>query len=316
MNLILCILKIIVKLNEGSSIMNTKEYYLDEFVDYLNKNDKSSGTISTYITNIYDFIKYYTESYGEEFIPGNTIMMDLQDYRNYLLNIKRQKASTINNKIAALKEYFYFLQSKGIIKNNPGENLKKIRTNKPTAPKGFSDTDFRKIKRYVYKSQKNLWIAVFELLSKTGVRVSELINIRISDITINDRSGNLRVIGKNQKERNIPLHLDVRKAIISYMKDRDRMSISSDYLLISERKRPYTRSGIFKMLKRWANDTNIKIHPHMFRHHFAIQVLNTPDADINTVQYLLGHESIESSAIYLKVSQEDLEKSINALTDY
>ena len=56
--------------------MDTKEYYLDDFVDYLNKNDKSSGTISTYTTNINDFIKYYTESYGEKFIPGNVIMMD------------------------------------------------------------------------------------------------------------------------------------------------------------------------------------------------------------------------------------------------
>ncbi|MBZ4647711.1 MAG: site-specific recombinase XerD [Clostridia bacterium] len=296
--------------------MDTKEYYLDAFVDYLNKNDKSSGTISTYTANIIGFIKYYVESYGEEFIPENVIMMDLKDYRHYLLNIKRQKASTINNKIAALKEYFFFLKSNGIIKDNPAENMKKIRTNKPTAPKSFSDTEFKKIKRYVYRSQKDLWIAVFELLSKTGVRVSELINIRLADITINERSGNLRVIGKNQKERNIPLHLDVRKAITAYMEVRDRMSISSDYLLISERKRPFTRSGIFKMLKRWENDTNIKIHPHMFRHHFAIQVLNTPNADINTVQYLLGHESIESSAIYLKVRQEDLEKSINAMTDY
>ena len=296
--------------------MDTKEYYLNVFVDYLNKSDKSSGTISTYTANIKGFIKYYVESYSEEFIPENVIMMDLKDYRNYLLNIKRQKASTINNKIAALKEYFFFLQSNGIIKDNPAENLKKIRTNKPTAPKSFSDTEFKKIKRYVYRSQKELWIVVFELLSKTGVRVSELINIRLADITINERSGNLRVIGKNQKERNIPLHLDVRKTITAYMEVRDRMSISSDYLLISERKRPFTRSGIFKMLKRWENDTNIKIHPHIFRHHFAIQVLNTPNADINTVQYLLGHESIESSAIYLKVRQEDLEKSINALTDY
>jgi len=305
-----------VKFMERSLVMDAKEYYLYAFVDYLNKNDKSSGTILTYTANIKGFIKYYVESYGEEFIPENVIMMDLQDYRNYLLNTTRQKSSTINNKIAALKEYFFFLQSKGIIKDNPAENLKKIRTNKPTAPKSFSDTEFKKIKRYVYRSQKDLWIVVFELLSKTGVRVSELINIRLADITINERSGNLRVIGKNQKERNIPLHLDVRKAITSYMEVRDRMSISSDYLLISERKRPFTRSGIFKMLKRWENDTNIKIHPHMFRHHFAIQVLNTPNADINTVQYLLGHESIESSAIYLKVRQEDLEKSINALTDY
>lgn len=298
--------------------MDTKEYYLDDFVDYLNKNDKSSGTISTYTTNINDFIKYYTESYGEKFIPGNVIMMDLQDYRNYLLNIKRQKASTINNKIAALKEYFYFLQSHSIIKNNPAENLKKIRTNKPTAPKGFSDSDFRKIKRYVYKSQKELWIAIFELLSKTGIRVSELINIRLTDINMADRSGNLRVIGKNQKERNVPLHVDARKAIADYLKVRDEKSISSDYLLLSERKAPFTRSGIFKMLKRWENDTNIKIHPHMFRHHFAIQLLNNPNsnANINTVQYLLGHESIESSAIYLKVRQEDLEKSIDAIADY
>ncbi|HAZ38145.1 MAG TPA: integrase [Clostridiaceae bacterium] len=298
--------------------MDIKEYYLNDFVDYLYQNDKSPGTVSTYTINIRYFIRYYIESYDESFIPENVIMMDLQDYRNYLLNIKRQKASTINNKIAALKEYFFFLQSKGIIKTNPAENLKKIRTNKPTAPKSFSDSDFKKIKRYVYKSQKELWIVIFELLSKTGIRVSELINIRLNDITINERSGNLRVIGKNRKERNIPLHVDVRKAIDSYMEIRNKFLINSEYLLISERKQPFTRSGIFKILKRWENDTNIKIHPHMFRHYFAIRILNNPNssADINTIQYLLGHESIESSAIYLKVRQEDLEKSIDAITDY
>ena len=298
--------------------MDTKEYYLDTFIDYLFRIDKSSGTISTYTTNIKDFIKYYKESYDEEFIPENIIMMDLKDYRNYLLNIKRQKASTINNKIAALKEYFFYLKSNGIIKNNPVENLKKIRTNKPVAPKSFSDSDFRKIKRYVYKSQKELWIVILELFSKTGVRVSELINIRLSDITINERSGNLRIIGKNQKERNIPLHVDVRKAITAYLEVRDRMFITSDYLLLSERKQPFTRSGIFKMLKHWENDTNIKIHPHMFRHSFAYHLLKNPNtnADINTVQYLLGHESIESSAVYLKVRQEDLAKSIDAINDF
>jgi len=96
--------------------MDTKEYYLDAFVDYLNKSDKSSGTISTYTANIKGFIKYYVESYGEAFIPENVIMMDLRDYRNYLLNIKRQKASTINNKIAALKEYFSFFKAMALSK--------------------------------------------------------------------------------------------------------------------------------------------------------------------------------------------------------
>ncbi len=91
-------------------------------------------------------------------------------------------------------------------------------------------------KRYVHKSHKELWIVVFELLSKTGVRVSELINIRLDDIAINERSGNLRVIGKNQKERDIPLHLDARKAITPYMEVRNKAFINSEYLLISERK--------------------------------------------------------------------------------
>ncbi|NLK75317.1 MAG: tyrosine-type recombinase/integrase [Clostridiales bacterium] len=298
--------------------MNTKEYYLDNFINYLDRNDKSPGTISTYTINIKDFIKYYIESYDEEFIPENVIMMDLKDYRNYLLNIRRQKASTINNKIATLKEYFFFLKNNGIINNNPAENLKKIRTNKPVAPKSFSDRDFRKIKRYVYKSKKELWIVIFELLSKTGIRVSELINIRLNDITMGERSGNLRVIGKNLKERNIPLHVEVRKAILDYLEVRNKKSITSDYLLLSERKAPFTRSGIFKILKRWENDTSIKIHPHMFRHNFAINLLNNPNAnaDINTIQYLLGHESIESSAVYLKVRQEDLIKSIDSIADY
>jgi len=298
--------------------MDKKEYYIDAFTEYLEVNDKASGTIEIYRKNIKDFIKYFTETYGEEFNPNKVIMMDLKDYRNYLLNVKRQKATTINNKLAAIKEYFLFLESIGTITKNPSKNIKKIRTNKPIAPKSFSKKEFRKIKRYVYKSQKELWILVFELLSKTGVRVSELISIRITDITLAERSGNLRVIGKNQKERTIPLHVDVRNAITSYIKVRDKMAVLSDLLLISERKAAYTRSGIYKMLKRWENDTDIKIHPHKFRHYFAVSILNNPNtnANINTVQYLLGHESIESSAVYLRVRQEDLAKSIDSIDDY
>ena len=298
--------------------MDTKEYCIDAFVEYLEANDKASGTIKTYKKNIKDFIKYYIETYGEDFIPDNVIMMDLKDYRNYLLNVKRQKASTINNKIATLKQYFSFLQTSHIITNDPSKNIKKIRTNKPTAPKSFSKKEFRKIKRHVYKSQKELWILVFELLSKTGVRVTELIKIQLVDITVGERSGNLRVIGKNNKERNIPLHIDVRKAIISYMEIRDKLLTDSDFLLLSERKAPFTRSGIYKMLKQWGNNTNIKIHPHKFRHYFATSLLNNPNAnaDINTIQYLMGHESIESSAVYLHAREEDLIKSIDAIDDY
>ena len=116
--------------------MDKKEYYIDAFTEYLEVNDKASGTIEIYRKNLKDFIKYYIGTYETEFTPNDVIMMDLKDYRNYLLNVKRQKATTINNK-SSNKRILLFLESIGTITKNPSKNIKKIRTNKPIAPKFF-----------------------------------------------------------------------------------------------------------------------------------------------------------------------------------
>ncbi|MGX8797852.1 site-specific integrase [Fusibacter sp. JL298sf-3] len=97
--------------------MNEKGFYINDFVEYLKRQDKSDGTLKTYTLNVMNFINYYIETFDEEFIPEKVILMDLQDWRTYMLT-RGLKANTINNRIASVKEYFIFLQSNSIIKIN------------------------------------------------------------------------------------------------------------------------------------------------------------------------------------------------------
>ncbi|SHH13287.1 tyrosine-type recombinase/integrase [Tepidibacter thalassicus] len=293
--------------------MNEKGFYMNDFMEYLKAHDKSNGTLKTYNLNVMNFINYYKETFDEEFIASNIILMDLQDWRTYMVT-RGLKANTINNRIAAIKEYFTFLQNKNIIKTNPAVALKKIKLNNSIQKKTFTLKEFKRIKRAIYKEGNVLDIFIFELFSKSGVRITEAINIKVSDLTITERIGgsNLRVIGKNRKERLIPLHLDIRKALESYLPWRNKHKFkNSPYLLISERAKQFTRSGLYKRFLKYQYLTCIKIHPHRFRSFFATQIVKSNP--INVAQNLLGHSSITTTQKYLSTEKEDIIAAINSL---
>ena len=288
-----------------------KEYYLEQFKQHLILNDKASGTIEIYLSNINLFIKFYMDTFNEEFEPSDVIETDIQEFRNNMLNKQGLKATTINNKLAAIKEYFSFLYESKFITKNVALKIKKIKLSSSTVPRSFTLKEFRTIKRIIYRNHSPLDILILELLSRTGCRISELINIKIRDIDLKERSGKLNIIGKGLKARSIPLpHTDLRDAISEYLKYREKKNITSEYLLVSERQQPFTRSGLSKLLKKYEKPTGIKIHAHLFRSFFAITLLKNPETNIHHVMRLLGHSSIESSAIYLKLHMEDLEKSV------
>lgn len=294
--------------------MNEKGFYIKDFVEYLKKQDKSDGTLKTYTINVMNFINYYIETFDEEFIPEKVILMDLQDWRTYMLT-RGLKANTINNRIASVKEYFIFLQSNSIIKINPATSLKKIKLNNfNQAKETFTLKEFKKIKRCIYKEGNVLDILLFELFSKSGVRISEAINIKISDLTMGERLGgsSLRVVGKNRKERFIPLHIDIRKALEEYTILRENHKYkSSPYLLVSERGEKFTRSGLYKRFLRYEHLTGIKIHPHKFRSFFASQIVKSHP--VNVAQNLLGHSSITTTQKYLVTEKEDMVAAVNSL---
>lgn len=292
--------------------MNKKDYYITDFISFLKDNDKAGGTIKTYTDTLHLFIRYYMETYGEEFSPLKVITMDLLDWRTLQIN-RGNKASTINNRIASVKEYFAFLELNGICKN-PTRTIKKIKvTNQSPIDKTFTEKQFKAIKRAVYRGGNNLDILLFELLSKSGLRATEAISLRLEDITIGEKSGTLRIIGKEMKERYVPLHVDIRKAINEYLPVRNKKYHNSPYLLVSERGEKFTRSGLYKRFLKYQYITDIHIHPHLFRLFFGTKIVkNNP---INVAMHLLGHSSITTTQGYLSLENHDLENAIISLED-
>lgn len=297
--------------NKGLTESN---FYLDEFTTYLMSIDKSDSTIKTYIEHVQAFAKWFEETNGINFDPIVVTEIDIRDMRSYLQGTRHLKETTINLRLASLKSYFEFLEGEKYIKNNPAKAIKKIKIQSPAAPKSLDEQTYRALRRHIYRGGNKAHIAMFEIFTRCGVRNLELINIRIADIDITERKGNLKVIGKQNKVRYIPLHRDVRDAINNWMTIRKNIKTEYDNLFISERKTPYTRSGIWKIFKKYCAQIGITdVTIHSFRHYFCRTLLKN-GVDISIVAQLAGHASgYVTAQVYTIPRQEELEAAIETL---
>ena len=297
--------------NKGLTESN---FYLDEFTTYLMSINKSDSTIKTYIEHVQAFAKWFEETNGINFDPIVVTEIDIRDMRSYLQGTRHLKETTINLRLASLKSYFEFLEGEKYIKNNPAKAIKKIKIQSPAAPKSLDEQTYRALRRHIYRCGNKAHIAMFEIFTRCGVRNFELINIHIADIDITERKGNLKVIGKQNKVRHIPLHRDVRDAINNWMEIRKNVKTECDNLFISERKTPYTRSGIWKIFKKYCAQIGITdVTIHSFRHYFCRTLLKN-GVDISIVAQLAGHASgYVTAQVYTIPRQEELEAAIETL---
>ena len=294
--------------------LTESKLYLDEFSAYLMSIDKSDSTIKTYIEHIRAFAKWFEETNCIGFDPSIVTEIDIRDMRSYLQGTRHLKETTINLRLASLKSYFEFLEGEKYIKNNPVRAIKKIKIQSPAAPKSLDEQTYRALRRHIYRCGNKSHIAMYEIFTRCGVRNFELINIRIADIDITERKGNLKVIGKQNKVRHIPLHKDVRAAINAWMEIRKNIKTEYDNLFISERKTPYTRSGIWKIFKKYCEQIGITdVTIHSFRHYFCRTLLKN-GVDISVVAKLAGHSSgFVTAQVYTIPRQEELEAAIETL---
>lgn len=297
--------------NKGLTESN---FYIDEFATYLMSIDKSDSTIKTYIEHVQAFAKWFKETNDINFDPIVVTEIDIRDMRSYLQGTRHLKETTINLRLASLKSYFEFLEGEKYIKNNPAKAIKKIKIQSPAAPKSLDEQTYRALRRHIYRCGNKAHIAMFEIFTRCGVRNFELINIHIADIDITERKGNLKVIGKQNKVRHIPLHRDVRDAINNWMEIRKNVKTECDNLFISERKTPYTRSGIWKIFKKYCAQIGITdVTIHSFRHYFCRTLLKN-GVDISIVAQLAGHASgYVTAQVYTIPRQEELEAAIETL---
>ena len=250
----------------------------------------SKNSLDAYTQDIKQFLQYNN---------------DLNDITNYITHIKTNYSSaTIMRKVSAIKQFFQFLIDENIITNNPTEKIH-IKAKDIKLPKILTEEEMVRILQFFDDKKKSLKTAcMLHILYATGVRVSELITLKLSSI-LHDSATNttsLLVLGKGNTERIVPLYQIAADTIMEYMKT---VKNSNGFLFPSYSKTGHiTRQGFAKTLKHIAICSNIepnRISPHVIRHAFATHLLEH-GADLLSIQKLLGHRNISTTQIYTHVT--------------
>lgn len=282
--------------------------YINEFTEYLIIDKKySENTIKAYNNDLKKF-KNFIKNKTINNIDENSI----KDYIKYL-NKENNDPKTISHNISTLRSFYKFLLIEKRIKKNPMEYIELPKTKK-SLPKTLSIEEIDKLldinltDAFSFRNK-----AMLELMYSSGLRVSELINVKIHDIDISNCI--IRIMGKGSKERIVPLGDYAIKYIELYLKEHREKLIKrelNDYLFLNNHGEHLTRQGFFKILKGIAKEKNIKTEfsPHTLRHSFATHLLNG-GADLRSIQEMLGHSDISTTQIYTHVSKEKLKENYN-----
>lgn len=284
---------------------------IDEFVAELHRQDASPATVRNYAADLRAFARWFPASSGEPFAARAVTPTDLREYRGYLRAVEQKQAATINRRLAALRKFFVWAKGAGKITELPTDQVKGV----PAAPRTPKALGKREVDRLIREAERHgdkRNIAIVQLLRHTGLRVGELCNLRLGDIAISARKGEVLVrAGKGNKDRTVPLNNDARRALEAYQGVRPRGT--GDHLFVGQRGQPLKPQGVQIVVQKYAHRAGLpEVTPHVLRHTFAKQVLDAGE-DLATVQRLLGHERLETTAIYTHPTARDLEAAVRRL---
>ena len=279
---------------------------INEFLRYL-LIDKgySNNTIESYKRDLEKFLEFNKD------IDINNISND--DLKKYIkhLNTEGLNEKSIARNISSLKSFYKFLLQSKITKENPSDALflpkiKKSLPNTLTEDEVLKLLDIDLSDNFSYRNK-----AMLELMYATGLRVSELINLRLQDIDFSQDI--IRTFGKGSKERIIPIGDYAKDYLKKYVYEYRGSMLkreSSEYLFLNNHGKKMTRQGFFKIIKKIAKEKGIskELSPHTLRHSFASHLLKY-GADLRTIQELLGHSDISTTQIYTHITNEELKKN-------
>ena len=279
---------------------------IEDFLRYLliDKN-YSNNTIDSYKE---DLIKF------RDFFKNKSISdIDIDDLKKYVkyLNDLNLNELSISRSISCIKSFYKYLNIEKIIDNNPSDTLYLPKVRKKL-PNTLSEEEVDKLLDinltdcFSYRNK-----AMLEVLYATGLRVSELVNLKMENIDF--ESDIIRTFGKGNKERVIPIGEYARYYLDLYLKDYRNQMLkhgNNEYVFLNNHGKNMTRQGFFKIIKVIASEKGInkEISPHILRHSFASHLLKH-GADLRTIQELLGHSNVSTTQIYTHISNEELKEN-------
>lgn len=280
------------------------------FVEYLQLEKKySSHTVTAYLKDLEDFHAFASA----EFQYAEIVDVNYSVVRSWIVSLVDSGISnrTVNRKISSLKTYYKFLLKTGQIEINPLAKHKALKTSKKIQVP-FSEKEIGNVMEMFgeendFEGLRNRLIV--ELFYSTGIRRAELINIKVTDVSFAQKT--LKVLGKRNKERIVPLLPTVLQSINGYLQQRSVLENikDTDVLFLTQKGVKIYETLVYRIINSYFSiaSEKVKKSPHILRHSFATHLLSE-GADINSVKELLGHSSLASTQVYTQNSIAQLKE--------
>ena len=279
-----------------------------EWLAYLKNKGKSRSTIANYRRALSHFTRWSQQSYGELFDPAAIIPRDVTDWQAFQQTVEKAKPTTINLRLVGVSRYFKWAVARNYARQNPTAEVSNLRLEK-RQPKSLTDIQVRRLLRQVNKSGNARDMALVELMLGTGLRVSEVLALKVEDVIMKPRQGEVVVRrGKGGVYRRVPLTASVRAALRTYLETQSELN-SDDLLWVGERGPLKDRGSVLYLLKKYAFQAGLDeslISPHILRHTFASRYLSANPDDLRGLASILGHSNLNTVLIYTEPSVEDL----------
>tara|TARA_R110002073_G_scaffold139232_3_gene289449 strand:- start:629 stop:1525 length:897 start_codon:yes stop_codon:yes gene_type:complete len=284
---------------------------LPSFIAYISlEKNYSPHTVKAYKDDLLSFQTFCTENFEDD----NLVSTNYMQIRSWIVSLVERGVSnrTINRKVSSLKAFYKFLMKSKQLNEDPLVKHKALKVGKriqvPFSQKEVNevldslttDTDFESLRNKL----------IVELFYSTGMRRAELIDLKISDIDLANET--VKVLGKRNKERYIPLLKSVQQTVGDYLKIRNVIETEANQLLITTKGNKIYGTLVYRVINGYFSrvSSKVKKSPHVIRHSFATHLLNE-GADLNSVKELLGHSSLASTQVYVNNSLNELKKVYN-----
>jgi len=270
-------------------------------------------SIRTYRHDVERFLAWFEETTGAPVVLEDLVAEDLLRYRHHMKTVQKLRPATINHRLQALRWLCRWAYRRGLLAEDLAkETLRSMKVPRRHRPLGLEQREAHALVRAAGRSGQGLAarnLALVQLLLQTGLRVGEATSLSVGDVRLRSRGGTVQVrYGKGEKEREVPLNASVRRALRAYLDSREGPSSGEPLFLSRTGERLSERSvqALVRELARRAKITRLSVSPHTLRHTFALEYLRHNPGKLVELASLLGHDSLDTTAIYTRPSSEDL----------